>query len=82
MRKDNEATMKNMRFEIYKLRKGSEKDKAYAVFFEYCRERLLSLGAETIGDLPGKEQTIIAKKHKALIEKYGPAHNSTLQRRV
>ena len=47
------------------------KAKAYTEFFEYCCERLISLGAETIGDLPAEEQQIIAEKQSALVEKYG-----------
>ena len=49
----------------------TDRAKAYTDFFEYCRDRLISLGAKTIGDLSLEEQKIIAEKQSALVEKYG-----------
>ena len=48
-----------------------DKAQSYCKFFEYCRQRLVSLGVKTVGDLSFEEQEIIGQKHAALVEKYG-----------
>jgi len=58
--------------EIDKSLAEAAKARAYAAFFEYCQQRVISAGVATVGDLPLEEQEIIAQKHTALVEKYGP----------
>ena len=59
--------------EIDQSRAEIDKAQAYSNFFDYCRQRLISFGAKTIGDFSVEEQEIISQKLAALVEKYGPA---------
>jgi hypothetical protein len=58
--------------EIEQSRAEIDKAQAYSNFFDFCRQRLISFGAKTIGDLSVEEQEIISQKLAALVEKYGP----------